>query len=837
MTDAAADAVPTGEKTPAGKAYYVTTPIYYVNAAPHIGNAYTTVAGDVLTRWHRQRGEDVWFLTGTDEHGEKVLRVGRGGRQDRRGVDRRPCRERLEAGPADHRRRQRRLHPHHRAAAHARGCRSSGQTLYDEGRRLPGQLRGAVLRAPARSSSSEASCVEGEDGEKLCPIHGRPVEMALRDRTTSSGSRRTPTSCSRSTSRSPTSSSRPARATRSSRSSGRACRTCRSPGRRSTGASRSRGTTSTSSTSGSTPCSTTLTAAGYGDEAAAEKFARTWPADVHLVGKDILRFHAVIWPAMLMAAGVAAAQDRVRARLAARRRREDEQVQAHRASRRARSSTSSARTRSATTSCGRSRSARTARSPGRTSARATRPSSPTSSATSRRGSPRWSAATARACCRRRSTSPLLADGAATAVTTAEAAIDRLDLQGAILAAMDYVRVVNDYVTEQEPWKVAKDESRAADLDRILYATAEALRVVAVLLNPVMPKATAVALAVPRRRGGARSARRRSGCRTPADGASCRPGLRSPSPSRCSRASRSPSRREPGRAHPGAQGPGCRPSRAATGPGTAPGAGGRHALPPRHRRPARGLALGRRRADGLGRRRRTPHRPDRLRPPGRPVGGRDGAAVRRSWWPAWRCTRTRRRCSPTRGRSTPPSVRSTRSPPTRVVRAVGETGLDHFRTGPEGRGVQESSFRAHIEMAKRHGKALVIHDRDAHDDVLRVLEDAGAPDRVVFHCFSGDAAMAEHCARRGWYLSFAGTVTFKNADGLRAALAVGAARAAAGRDRRALPHADALPRPAQRVVPRPAHPARDGGRQGRRRGHDGHRRRGRHGRRLRPLVAR
>ena len=107
----------------------------------------------------------------------------------------------------------------------------------------------------------------------------------------------------------------------------------------------------------------------------------------------------------------------------------------------------------------------------------------------------------------------------------------------------------------------------------------------------------------------------------------------------------------------------------------------------------------------------------------------------------------------------------------VVRAVGETGLDHYRTGPEGRGVQEASFRAHIEMAKRHGKALVIHDRDAHDDVLRVLEDAGAPDRVVFHCFSGDAAMAAHCAERGWYLSFAGTVTFKNADSLRAALDV------------------------------------------------------------------
>jgi TatD DNase family protein len=107
----------------------------------------------------------------------------------------------------------------------------------------------------------------------------------------------------------------------------------------------------------------------------------------------------------------------------------------------------------------------------------------------------------------------------------------------------------------------------------------------------------------------------------------------------------------------------------------------------------------------------------------------------------------------------------------VVRAVGETGLDYYRTDESGRGVQQDSFRAHIEMAKRHGKALVIHDRDAHDDVLAVLDDAGAPERVVFHCFSGDVAMAEHCVQRGWFLSFAGQVTFKNADGLRAALAV------------------------------------------------------------------
>ncbi|WP_234533318.1 TatD family hydrolase [Streptomyces shenzhenensis] len=106
-----------------------------------------------------------------------------------------------------------------------------------------------------------------------------------------------------------------------------------------------------------------------------------------------------------------------------------------------------------------------------------------------------------------------------------------------------------------------------------------------------------------------------------------------------------------------------------------------------------------------------------------------------------------------------------------VKGVGETGLDHFRTGPEGKSAQERSFRAHIEIAKRHGKALVIHDRDAHADVLRVLKEEGAPERTVFHCYSGDAAMAEECAREGYFMSFAGNVTFKNAQNLRDAVAV------------------------------------------------------------------
>ncbi|MGA5423539.1 TatD family hydrolase [Streptomyces lavendulocolor] len=106
-----------------------------------------------------------------------------------------------------------------------------------------------------------------------------------------------------------------------------------------------------------------------------------------------------------------------------------------------------------------------------------------------------------------------------------------------------------------------------------------------------------------------------------------------------------------------------------------------------------------------------------------------------------------------------------------VKAVGETGLDFFRTGPEGIAAQERSFRAHIEIAKRHGKALVIHDREAHDDVLRILAEEGAPERTVFHCYSGDAAMARICADAGYYMSFAGNVTFKNAQPLRDALAV------------------------------------------------------------------
>lgn len=106
-----------------------------------------------------------------------------------------------------------------------------------------------------------------------------------------------------------------------------------------------------------------------------------------------------------------------------------------------------------------------------------------------------------------------------------------------------------------------------------------------------------------------------------------------------------------------------------------------------------------------------------------------------------------------------------------TRAIGETGLDYFRTDEAGRPAQHESFEAHIALAKKHGIAMQIHDRDAHDDVLEMLTRVGAPEKTVFHCFSGDDAMARIAADAGYWLSFAGNITFKNAQNLRDALAV------------------------------------------------------------------
>lgn len=169
-----------------------------------------------------------------------------------------------------------------------------------------------------------------------------------------------------------------------------------------------------------------------------------------------------------------------------------------------------------------------------------------------------------------------------------------------------------------------------------------------------------------------------------------------------------------------------------------------------------------------------------------------------------------------------------------VKAVGETGLDYFRTGADGMAAQERSFRAHIEIAKRHGKALVIHDREAHADVLRILREEGAPERTVFHCYSGDAEMAELCAESGYFMSFAGNMTFKNA--CRCATRwPSRPRTGPGRDGRALPHAGAVPRTAQCAVSHSDYGARHGGGEVGSRGRAGRGHRGEHGARLRLLT--
>jgi TatD DNase family protein len=107
-----------------------------------------------------------------------------------------------------------------------------------------------------------------------------------------------------------------------------------------------------------------------------------------------------------------------------------------------------------------------------------------------------------------------------------------------------------------------------------------------------------------------------------------------------------------------------------------------------------------------------------------------------------------------------------------VRGVGETGLDYYRTrDPDGHRIQRESFATHIGLAAAYDKTLVIHDRDAHADILDVLDTEGPPSRIVMHCFSGDADFARACLDRGAFLSFAGTVTFRSARDLQDALLI------------------------------------------------------------------
>ncbi|HTY73402.1 MAG TPA: methionine--tRNA ligase [Actinomycetes bacterium] len=289
------------------KAFYLTTPIYYVNDAPHIGHAYTTVAGDVLTRWHRQRGEDVWFLTGTDEHGEKVLRTAEAnGETPQAWADRlvdtawRPLWRDLGIANDDF---IRTTEPRH-----VERVQTFLQGLYDEGEIYQGDYEGPYC-IHCEEFKLPGDLVEGEGefaGQLVCAIHRRPVEQlsetnwffrlsryadALLDHYAAHPEAVEPASARNEVLSFIRQGLEDLSISRSSFDWGIPV-----------------------------PWDPTqvvyvwfdallnyATAVGLDDpegSPGAEKFASTFPADVHLVGKDILRFHAVIWPAMLLAAGL-----------------------------------------------------------------------------------------------------------------------------------------------------------------------------------------------------------------------------------------------------------------------------------------------------------------------------------------------------------------------------------------------------------------------------------------------------------------------------------------------------------------------------------------------------
>ena len=476
------------------KAFYLTTPIYYVNDAPHIGHAYTTVAGDVATRWHRQRGEEVWFLTGVDEHGTKVERAAAaGGVTPQQWVDRLvadawlPVLDTVDAANDDF---IRTTEPRHKERVQR----------FWEAVRDNGYVYSAPYEGPYCVGCEEfklpGDLVEGEGdlaGQQLCPVHGRPVEQlqeenwffqlsAFADRLLAHYEANPDAVQPRSAYNEVMSFIRQGLVDISM---------------------------SRSSVGWGIPLTwdddqviyvwfdallNYATAAGYGAEPGsrdAERFARIWPPDVNLVGKDILRFHAVYWPAMLMAAGLEPPR----------------QVFAH-----------------GWLLVGgekMSKSKLTGIAPSQIidtfGSDAFRYYFLRAIQFGQDGSFSWedmharytaelanglgnlaSRGTAMVARYRDGELPAahdltdaehaLIDALAAAVDVADAAFCALDFSTGIVAVKEFVDRVNGYVTEQEPWVLAKDEANARRLDVVLATICESLRAVAVLYHPLMPKA-------------------------------------------------------------------------------------------------------------------------------------------------------------------------------------------------------------------------------------------------------------------------------------------------------------------------------------------------------------
>jgi len=473
------------------KAYYVTTPIYYVNDAPHLGHAYTTLAADVLARWHRQRGEKVWFLTGTDEHGQKILRTATAhGVSPQEWCDRlveeawQPLWRHLEISHDDFIRTTQRRHTDR--------VQEFVQDLYDNGEIYKDDYEGPYC-VHCEEFKIPAELVDGEGeyaGQKLCPIHRRPVELLQEENYFFRLS------------------DYPERLLahyeahpdfiRPESARNEVVNFVRQ-GLQDLSISRS-----TFAWGVPVPWDDRhviyvwvdallnyATAAGYNENP--EKFATTFPADVHLVGKDILRFHAVIWPAMLMANGLP-----LPGRIVA------NGWLLVGGEKMSKSNLTGIGPRDLTSHFG---------------VDAYRWYFLRAIAFGQDGTFSWEDFTARYTSELANDFGNLAsrvaamvgryfDGelpASTADGDAEDAIragltrtvteadrrigEELDFQGGIAAIFDFVKQVNGYLTEQEPWKVAKDDSAEARarLATILYSAAESLRALAVLLHPVMPE--------------------------------------------------------------------------------------------------------------------------------------------------------------------------------------------------------------------------------------------------------------------------------------------------------------------------------------------------------------
>lgn len=468
------------------KSFYLTTPIYYVNDAPHIGHAYTTVAGDVLTRWHRQRGESVWFLTGTDEHGQKVMRTA-----EANGVAPQAWADKLV---------EEAWKPNWRAlnianddfirtteARHMDRVQKFLTSLKDKGFIYQGDFEGPYC-VGCEEFKLPGDLLEGN----LCPIHSKPVENVKETNWFFKLSefaqplldhyKKNPDACQ------PESARNEVVAFLES-------------GVRDLSISRS-----TFDWGVPVPWDSDqvvyvwfdallnyATAVGLTDDADSEggkKFAQTWPADVHLVGKDILRFHAVIWPAMLMAAGIEVPK----------------KVFAHGwllvgGEKMSKSKLTGIAPSDITNHFG---------------VDAFRYYFLRAIPFGSDGSFSWEDMSARYTSELANdfgnlasrlaamidkycggTLPAFAEEAELSaslretVSRADSAMQALDFQAGITVIMEFCKQVNGFVTIKEPWILAKDPANQAELEGVLYNTAESLRALAVLLHPVMPATTEI----------------------------------------------------------------------------------------------------------------------------------------------------------------------------------------------------------------------------------------------------------------------------------------------------------------------------------------------------------